>query len=730
MTNLYRVILLHLACVLAPLYIAHAQQTFVVQPDTKVFDNLDAYLSIYEDSSRTLSFEQIQQPPHALGFRPNKPPHSLKRQHVYWAKLTLLNQIPAQNHWVLQASGRNSSVEVYILKPNGKVEIKKAGQFVNASEKDINEATYSLINLHLPHRQPQTIYIRITTLYQEMPAFDLKLYHPSSINNYREWKRFSQGLFQGFFWILILYNVLLFFTTRKTPYIYYSLYLFFIAIYSLYFQGFMREHLLGSYVHYNSVIWLISVNMSSVAYYLFLRSFLNTHELIPRADVWVRYYIMIRVSALLVELVLYYGLQNADLTNLVTLAMAGIDALFSLIILGILYRTKDKAARYFIAGGFFLYATVILLVVTHGYSKLLYSIIYQIGTTLEILLFSLGLGYKVRITEQEKQEAQLGLIEQLNQKDELQRQHAEELESKVLARTNEVRQQQEELLQQTEHLMEANLVIEEKNNKISESIDAASNIQAAILPRIQRIKKAIPDLFVFFKPLDVVSGDFYWFGTYQNNALGGITQEGDQVSNKIVLAAVDCTGHGIPGAFMSILGDAYLNHLVNIEKITAPDVILNRLHKGIRHTLKQAITLNRDGMDVSLVVISPEHKTLDFAGAKNSLVYVQNNELTEIKGDKWSVGGEQREEKRVFSCHTVDISTSTMIYLYSDGYQDQFGGPEDKKFMKKNFRELLFQIHQQPIEAQHQHLDKTLKNWMGKGGQIDDILVLGARLEF
>jgi serine phosphatase RsbU (regulator of sigma subunit) len=130
------------------------------------------------------------------------------------------------------------------------------------------------------------------------------------------------------------------------------------------------------------------------------------------------------------------------------------------------------------------------------------------------------------------------------------------------------------------------------------------------------------------------------------------------------------------------------------------------------------------------VVISPEHKTLDFAGAKNSLVYVQNNELTEIKGDKWSVGGEQREEKRVFSCHTVDISTSTMIYLYSDGYQDQFGGPEDKKFMKKNFRELLFQIHQQPIEAQHQHLDKTLKNWMGKGGQIDDILVLGARLEF
>lgn len=449
MTNLYRVILLHLACILAPLYSVYAQQAFVVQPDTKVFYNLDTHLSIYEDTSRVLSFEQIQKPQYALGFRPNQPKRPLQRQHAYWAKLILLNQVPDQNHWILQASGRNSSVEVYILKTTGKIEIKKAGQFVIASEKDINEATYSLINLHLSHRQSQTIYIRITSLYQEVPAFDLKLYHPSAINSYREWKRFSQGLFQGFFWILILYNVLLFFTTHKTPYIYYSLYLFFIAIYSLYFQGFMREHLLGSYIHYNSVIWLISINMSSVAYYLFLRSFLNTHELIPKADVWVRYYIIARVSILLVELVLYYGIQDADLTNLVTLAMAGIDALFSLIILGVLYRTKDKAARYFIAGGFFLYATVILLVATHGYSKLLYSIIYQIGTTLEILLFSLGLGYKMRITEQEKQEAQLALIDQLNQKDELQRKHAEELESKVLTRTNEVRQQQEELLQQT-----------------------------------------------------------------------------------------------------------------------------------------------------------------------------------------------------------------------------------------------------------------------------------------
>lgn len=732
MTNLYRVIFIHLMCVLGTLYHTQAQQAFVVKPNIQVFHNMDTHLHIYEDTSRQLSFEQVQAPPHSSLFKPNNPssPIKLKPKYAYWAKLTLLNKVTDQNHWVLQASGHNSSVEVYIEKGNGKTEIKKAGQFVKASDKDMNEATYSLINLYLPQGQPQTIYIRIATLYQETPAFDLKLYHPSAVSSYREWKRFSQGLFQGFFWILILYNLLLFFTTQKKPYGYYSLYLFFIALYSLYFQGFLREHFLGNYIHYNSVIWLISVNMSSVAYYLFLRSFLDTRELIPKTDTWVRYYIRVRVSALFIELLLYYGVQNADLTNLITLAMAGIDALFSLAVLSILYRTKDKTARYFIAGGFFLYATVILLVFTHGYSKLLYSIIYQIGTTLEILLFSLGLGYKMRITEKEKQEAQQALIDQLHEQDELQRKHAEELESKVLARTNEVRQQQEELLQQTEHLIEANLVIEEKNNKISESIDAASNIQAAILPRIERIKKVIPNLFVFFKPLDVVSGDFYWFGTYQNNALGGNAQDNQTVSKKVVLAAVDCTGHGIPGAFMSILGDAYLNHLVNIEKITAPDMILSRLHKGIRHTLKQDITLNRDGMDVSLVVINPEQKTLDFAGAKNSLVYIQNNQLTEIKGDKWSVGGEQREENREFSCHTINIQVPTMIYLYSDGYQDQFGGPNDRKFMKKNFREMLFEIYHQPIDKQYQHLDNTLKNWMGKGEQIDDILVLGAKLEF
>ncbi|EAY30244.1 7TM diverse intracellular signaling domain-containing protein [Microscilla marina] len=729
MTGIYRTILIHTLWWLSMTCSAQVSRTFIVHPEQNALHHLNTHLSIYEDTSRQLSFQQITQPHYQSLFKPynSQLASPLNPQYVYWGKLTLLNKVAQQNHWILQAPGHNSSVEVYIYHDNGEVHIKKAGQFVAAADKDINEATYSLIPLHLPYNQPHTVYIRIATLYKEVPSFDLKLYHPASISNYREWKRFTQGLFQGFFWILILYNLLLFFTTRNTPYGYYSLYLFFIALYSLYFQGFVREHLLGYYTHYNSIIWLLSVNGTSIAYYLFLRSFLHTPRLIPTTDVWIRYYIVIRLGALFVELTLYYGLQNADLTNLVTLIVAGIDVLFSLTVLTILYRTKDKAARYFIGGGLFLYTTVILLVFTHGYSKLLYAIIYQVGTTLEILVFSLGLGYKTRKTEHEKQDAQQALIDQLHEKDELQRQHAEELESKVLARTNEVRQQQEELLQQTEHLIEANLVIEEKNNKINESINAASNIQAAILPRIERIKKSIPELFIFFKPLDIVSGDFYWFGTYEDNLQGGNVQS---PSKKIVLAAVDCTGHGIPGAFMSILGDVYLNHLVNIEKITAPDIILNRLHKGIRHTLKQDITLNRNGMDVSLVVIDPERKTLDFAGAKNSLLYVQNGILTEVKGDKQSVGGEQREKNRIFSSHTIDIQSSTMIYLYSDGYQDQFGGANDKKFMKKHFRKLLFSIHQKTAAEQHDHLETTLNNWMGKGGQIDDILVLGARLEF
>jgi serine phosphatase RsbU (regulator of sigma subunit) len=172
----------------------------------------------------------------------------------------------------------------------------------------------------------------------------------------------------------------------------------------------------------------------------------------------------------------------------------------------------------------------------------------------------------------------------------------------------------------------------------------------------------------------VVSGDFYFF---------------EEVDKKLIIMAVDSTGHGVPGAFMSMIGINLLEEIILSKRNTNPAEILTLLHKKIRFALKQGETDNRDGMDLSIVVIDKEKQIMEFAGAKNAMIYIQNNELFTLKADKMPIGGEQKEEERIFTKQSVDISQPTTIYLFTDGYQDQFGGKSKKKFMKLNFIHIL-----------------------------------------
>jgi serine phosphatase RsbU (regulator of sigma subunit) len=257
--------------------------------------------------------------------------------------------------------------------------------------------------------------------------------------------------------------------------------------------------------------------------------------------------------------------------------------------------------------------------------------------------------------------------------------------------------------------------IELQKNDITASIDYARQIQDAMLPTSENIQQYLPESFVLFKPRDIVSGDFYYFSTNTTN-------------HKMVLAAVDCTGHGVPGAFMSLIGNDILNGIVEQEGITKADIVLNKLHRGVRNSLNQYNSSNRDGMDISLCVIDKQANTVEFAGAMNSLVYIQNGELKRLIGDKVPIGGEQREVNRKFYSHTIDISIPTTLYLYSDGYQDQFGGKDNRKFMAPRFRELLHSIHQKPMTEQKTMLESTLDNWQQDNEQLDDILVIGVQV--
>lgn len=258
-----------------------------------------------------------------------------------------------------------------------------------------------------------------------------------------------------------------------------------------------------------------------------------------------------------------------------------------------------------------------------------------------------------------------------------------------------------------------------KNKRITDSINYASHIQQSILPKMEDIRRAFPESFVIYEPKDVVSGDFYWF---------------QEVGSKQILAAVDCTGHGVPGAFMSLIGANLLNEIVLGRGIVDPDSILAELHKGIQRLLKQDETKMQDGMDAGICTIDRRTKIMKFAGAKMPLIYIQQGQMHEIKGGKKPVGGiwTVGEDPKAFHRRFVNLTIPTTFYLFSDGYPDQFGGPEGRKFMRKRLRRLLMDIHRLSMEQQKEILIETLNNWRyGENyfhKQVDDILLLGVKL--
>lgn len=299
--------------------------------------------------------------------------------------------------------------------------------------------------------------------------------------------------------------------------------------------------------------------------------------------------------------------------------------------------------------------------------------------------YQLQLDNKKLITDLEK--ANKGLVEA-----------NENLEAKVMARTAEVMAQKSE--------------IELKNGKITSSINYAKRIQSAMLPNVDVMQRAFGELFVLYKPRDIVSGDFYWY------------HENEDIK---VVAAVDCTGHGVPGAFMSLVGQQALNRIVSQNTIR-PDLILNELHLAIRNLLKQDVSDNQDGMDISICSYNKKKKRIEFAGAKNPLVYIKNDELVQIKGDKHPIGGKQKEKERIFTNHVVEIDSPTIFYIFSDGYQDQFGGTEGRKFMIKRLKEMFLEIHKKSFNDQQHILDNTFEDWRKRNKQLDDVLVIGFRL--
>lgn len=293
----------------------------------------------------------------------------------------------------------------------------------------------------------------------------------------------------------------------------------------------------------------------------------------------------------------------------------------------------------------------------------------------------------------------------------------------------EIAAQRDEIEIKSEELSKAFTQIRKQNENITSSITYAQRIQEALLPTEESLRKTIPESFIFLKPRDVVSGDFYWFAKSHPSIRYMLNhEEPNDDEQRFYITAADCTGHGVPGAFMSMIG---VNLLENITRTGAykADEILNELHRSVRFMLKQYKNDNRDGMEMAFCVLRNHGLTLEYAGARNPLVYIQDNEVFTIKGDPVPVGGSQKESRREFTSHTLNIDRPTSCYIFSDGLIDQFGGEESVKFTSRRLREFLLQIHTLPMEEQRNQLENMVTQWMGLSEpQLDDMLVMGFRL--
>lgn len=263
-------------------------------------------------------------------------------------------------------------------------------------------------------------------------------------------------------------------------------------------------------------------------------------------------------------------------------------------------------------------------------------------------------------------------------------------------------------------------IIEEKNKDITDSITYAKRIQEAMMPSYKEISETLSDFFILYKPKDIVSGDFYWH---------------TKMEQLVIIAAADCTGHGVPGAFMSMIGNSFLDQIVKQREVLDPSEILGMLRLSIIGSLKQtgAEGEQKDGMDIALCVYNPKTKKLKYAGAHNPLYIIRDAQLTEIKADKVPIGVHIGKELKPFTTHEVQLHEGDSFYIFTDGYADQFGGPQGKKFKYKQMQELLKRNSHRTMNEIRMVLDEANESWMSYQatgsvyGQIDDILVIGVR---
>jgi len=585
---------------------------------------------------------------------------------------------------------------------NGIINERISGFNILPGDKDVNISGSDDLRFFVTPGKLDTVYL-YASLAEESVLADLTFSvstHDSVISKDRS-RRLTFGIFLGIMIIMILYHLPLYLQMREVSYLYYIFYIVAFIGFFINKEGYIYE-LTPQFTSAPLNTFLLEIFL--LFFLLFGRSYLDTAKSL---QAWDRILLM-AIGFIIGGLVLSFvtialtssGHYVPYFIQIIGLSINIISALASLFLAilpaFILRKLHFGPARYFLIANIFLIMGAALLFFFNDFPIGKHGL--EIGVTLQIVTFSVGLGEKINVLKKDRELAQRRIIDQLRENATLKDKVNRELEDKVKERTQEIRNQKDQ--------------IEKQNKEIKYSFDYAKRIQSTVLPTNEVFEDLFAENFIFFKPRDIVSGDFYWIS---------------QKENKIFITASDCTGHGVPGSLMSMLGITMLHEIVNEKDFNSSDEILNELRSNIARTLKQEGKPGeqKDGMDMVLLIYDLKTRKMEFSGANNPIYIIRDGEMIEYKGNNMPVAF--YDNMTPFTRHTIQMNQGDRVYLFSDGFPDQFGGPNGKKFMYKPFKALLLEVHERPMEEQERILKMVFDEWKGNLDQIDDVLVMGLR---
>jgi len=493
------------------------------------------------------------------------------------------------------------------------------------------------------------------------------------------------GVCFGVMLMMLIYNLYLYLTQKQKVYLYYVLYMVSSGIFSLVFTGYFIyvPHFLRSIIFFDPIVFPAAFGVFLIIFTVELFKGYLTKPIL--------YLLYLFLVTVLIDVVL--GAIDYKIAAFNLIRILGLLLGVACIAAGIMaHRKGSSSAMFYIVGfGFYLGGLAFLILSGHIIPTNVFAFKAVLtGSMLESVFLSFAQGDKLKVFQLEKEKAQEETVIQLQKNEKLIREQNIVLEQKVKERTAE---------------------LAEKNKEVTDSIHYAKRIQGTLLAQESVLKQNIPEHFILFKPKDIVSGDFYW---------------ASQKGNKFYVAVCDSTGHGVPGAFMSLLNISFLNEAVNEKDIVEPNEVFNYVRKHLINSISR--DGGRDGMDGILVCMerTGEGVKIKYAASNNNPTLMRNNEMMELPSDKMPVG--QGENMDSFTLNQIELQKGDVLYLYTDGYADQFGGPKGKKLKYKQLTEELKKITKENINRQKEMLDKTFESWKGNLEQVDDVLILGIRI--